>query len=510
VNEPDQSVLWASPPDDDALWALQESAATEEPQTVDPMAAFVSLGYIRSALRRSLWFWALLGVLGLLIGSALFVKYPPAYQAETTVLVNDGPNVEPAIAIATDAALVETRTVAGQVVTELHLDQTVSSFLAAVTVTQLTDQLLEITVNAPTAAEATQRTAALAASFLQFHAQYAKTQQTQLESQLNKELAQAQASSNPAKVDTIENYVFNELGTSRTNTNTIVKGSQVVDPAALVKHSRMKDALLYLAGGLIVGLAVGMGIVIIRALVSDRLRRRDDIAAALGAPIRLSVRTVPSGRKPWQASRRNADLRRVVSGLRSTVAGREAPALVAVVAVDNMKDTAKATAALALQCARNGQQVILADLAEGSPAARMLGVRETGVMVGNQEGVRFTVVVPSPLDPAPTGPVRNGALAVDPAIDGESLAEACTTADVMLTLINLDPALGAEHLATWSTEAVAIVTAGRSSTTRIYGVGELIRLAGVRLVSAIVLKADSNDESIGAVGSAAPALAASE
>ena len=40
------------------------------------------------------------------------------------------------------------------------------------------------------------------------------------------------------------------------------------------------------------GLVLGLGIVIVRALVSDRLRRRDDVAHALGAPVNLSVGSV--------------------------------------------------------------------------------------------------------------------------------------------------------------------------------------------------------------------------
>ena len=39
----------------------------------------------------------------------------------------------------------------------------------------------------------------------------------------------------------------------------------------------------------IIGLVIGMVIVIVRALVSDRLRRRDDIAEAIGAPVKLSI-----------------------------------------------------------------------------------------------------------------------------------------------------------------------------------------------------------------------------
>ena len=77
------------------------------------------------------------------------------------------------------------------------------------------------------------------------------------------------------------------------------------------------------------------------------------------------------------------------------------------------------------------------------------------------------------------------------------MADACASADVLLTLTTLDPALGGEHLNTWATDAVAMVTAGRSSSTRVHGVGEMIRLSGTRLVSAVLVGADTADDSLG-------------
>ena len=98
---------------------------------------------------------------------------------------------------------------------------------------------------------------------------------------------------------------------------------------------------------------------------------------------------------------------------------------------------------------------------------------------------------PAPVGPLPT-PSRHQFGHVHP-----DLAAACATADFLLTLVTLDPVAGGEHLATWATEAVAVVTAGRSSSVRIRAVGEMIRLAGVRLVSVVLLKADKSDESLG-------------
>src|SRR5262249_16931488 len=61
----------------------------------------------------------------------------------------------------------------------------------------------------------------------------------------------------------------------------------------------------------------------------------------------------------------------------------------------------------------------------------------------------------------------------------------------------LDPSVGGEHLLTWAANAVAMVTAGRSTWTKIHAVGEMARLAGTRLVSAVVVGADQTDDSLG-------------
>ena len=69
----------------------------------------------------------------------------------------------------------------------------------------------------------------------------------------------------------------------------------------------------------------------------------------------------------------------------------------------------------------------------------------------------------------------------------------------MLTLATLEPTQSGDHLATWATDAVAMVTAGQSSATRINAVGEMIRVAGIRLESVVVINADKSDESLGKV-----------
>ena len=360
MNDPDQAVGWPVGVGDDlaeSLWAYDSLSGSDDHLAVNLTSGFTSLAFIKAALRRQAWLWCLLAVAGLLIGSALYKEFPPAYQASTSVLITDNPNQDPMIAIQNDISLAESRTVAQRVVQQLGLTQTVSSFLAAYTVSSVTEQVLLITVGAPSSSDAVSRASAIATQFLKFHGEYAQTQQQQLASELSQQVSQAQQSLNSvnqqisqvsaepssstqqAKLDSlrtqrtnasnalaqVQQYATSTLASGRTITSSIVNDSQVLNPAALIVHSRLKGAGLYVVGGLIVGLAVGMGLVVITALMSYRLRRRDDIADAIGAPVRLSVGAVRRRRwlpsLPGRSRARDRNLKRVVMHMSKCVPG---------------------------------------------------------------------------------------------------------------------------------------------------------------------------------------------
>ena len=141
----------------------------------------------------------------------------------------------------------------------------------------------------------------------------------------------------------------------------------------------------------------------------------------------------------------------------------------------------------------------MADLSGDAHLARLLGVSEPGIHQVSQNGANLVVVLPEPEDVAPVGPVPSGASPAVPAQANAALVAACSSADVLLTLAILDPAFGGDHLGTWATNAVAVVTAGESSVEKIHSVGEMIRLAGTRLDSVVLIGADKSDESLGVV-----------
>lgn len=495
----------------------------------DSGTGLVSLGYIGAALRRGIRLWCGLAVVGLLIGGGVYAKFPLAYKATSSVLLVDNPNMDSTSASQTDAALAQSTAVAAGVVNQLGLQQTPGSFRRSYTVTIVTNQVLTITASAPSSNEAVQRASAIAAQFLKFRGQYALTQQQQTRTQLDQQVSNAQHNLNSINrqlsrassqssirrlraksaaasntLEQVQQYAIQTMATTRTNTQAMIRGSVVINAAAPDKRSVFASGILYALIGLVGGAVLGMAIVIIGAIASDRLRRRDDIAFAFGAPVRLSVGPLRGGLGlPGQVAKRQRDMDRVVEYLRTAVPGSShGPAGLAVVAVDDVRAVAHVVVALAVSSALQRQRVVLADLSAGAHAARLLGVGGPGIRTVSADGAQVTVVVPAANDVAPVGPLGSHTSPEGYARADESLTAACADADLVLTLVTLDPAFGGQHLATWATDAVAVVTAGESTAVRIHAVGEMIRLAGTRLASVVVLNAEKKDESIGAVNPA--------
>jgi capsular polysaccharide biosynthesis protein len=531
VNDPDQMITW--PRGDgplDRLWD-GDTAVDEERSAADITGGLANLAFLTAALRRKAWVWCLTAVVGLVIGSGLYVKYPLAYHATATVLLVYNSDVNPAVEVENEASMAESQPVAARVVQELKLPQSVASLQAAYSVTVVTDNVLTINVGAPSSAAAVQRASALATAFLLYRAQYARAQEQQLFAELDQQYNAAQQRlqalqaqnnqiptppSTPAQKaeynrlqtqigqqDQIIQYVTASESTAKTDTNTIATGSNVLNPATALPRSHIKGPALYFAGGLFGGMVVGMSGVLIAALMSRRLRRRGDVAAVLGAPVRLSVGRLRPPRWPLtlprQAARRKLDMKRVVSYLRGAVPGSSrGPASLAVVAVDDAQVVAHAFVSLAASCAAEGKQVVVADLSSDAHLARLLKVRDPGIRTVSQNGANFLLVLPQPAGIAPAGPVPSGAsLAVSAQAD-PALVNACSSANLLLTFATLDPAVGGDHLGTWATNVVVVVTAGESTAEKVYSVGEMIRLAGTRLDSVVLIGADKTDESLGA------------
>jgi capsular polysaccharide biosynthesis protein len=532
VNDRDQMFTWSRGDELQGRLLADDTAVDEVRPAADLTGGLVNLRFFTAALRRSAWVWCLTALLGLLIGSALYVKYPPAYHASATVLVADSPTEDPAVEVLTDQSLAQSQAVAERVVQELKLPQSVASLQAACSVTVVTDTVLTLNCGAPSSADAVQRTSALAQAFLAYRAQYAQGQEQDEFAQLNQQYNTAEQNLKPieaqvaqfpstgltttqkAQYDHLETqegaqkqiiqYVVSTKASVETDTNDMVKGSLVLDNATPLTRSHLKGVALYVVGGLLGGLVLGMGGIVVAALLSTRLRRRDDVAAAMGAPVRLSVGPLPTRRSGLtlrrRATKERLDMRRVVAYLRRAVPGSSrGPASLAVVAVDDARAAAHAVASVAVSYAGQSKQVLVADLSRDGDLARLMKVRDPGIHPVSQNGARFSLVLPERDDVAPAGPVPFGASPAVPTRADEALVTACSSADLLLILVTLDPALGGDYLGTWATNAVAVVTAGQASAEKIHGVGEMIRLAGTNLDSVVLVGADKYDESLGVV-----------
>lgn len=511
------------------LWAYDDYTELDE-RPAESVAGLTSLGFIRGALRRRAWLWRIMAVAGALIGVGAALALRPVYQASTTVLLTpmSANDEEPGTPITNEQAIAQSQTVAGLALSKLGLHESVRSFAASYTVTDPTDRVLVITTNAPSNSDAVSRANAVATEFLLYRANLVGTQQKLQFSAENQQVNQAKHSlasisaqisrlsaqpTSPAQrtrlsnltkqqtqatttLYTLEQNVAYEQASTKIANDQVIQGSSVLDPASpLPQRSRLKRALEYGGIGLVGGLALGLAIVVIAALLSDRLRRRDDVAHVLGAPVRLSVRSIRLGRTRGLEAAQDTNVKRIVAYLGSAVRpGSYGPASLAVVPVDDVRVPALCLVSLAVSYARQGSRVVLADLCDGGPAARLLGVADPGVRTVSLYGTELVVAVPQPDDVVPVGPLHD---ASGWGRAAEPLVAAYGSADLVLVLATLDPSIGGDNLAGWASAAVATVTAGRSSAARIRAVGEMIRLAGVQLISGVLIGADKTDESLG-------------
>jgi capsular polysaccharide biosynthesis protein len=512
------------------VWASHD--LSDRYRSVNPAAGLVSLSFIGAALRRRARVWVGATIAGVILGAALFVLAPPPYQASTSLFMKPGLTENPADAMQTDVALVQTRAVAGRVVHQLKLAESVPKFLGSYTVAATTDQVLTITVNAKTSAEAVLRAGALANAFLQSRTLLLKKQQSLVvkslqreangqsglvaadQAALTKAMAQPLSRDRTKAVGAAQNTLASDRKTLQGLQNSItdypatiqqeIVGSRVVDQALALPRSRLRLPLQYVFGGLLLGLVLGMGFVIVGALASDRLRRRDDIARALGAPVQLSVGRIRIGglRGPHGlGAAKDPELQRIVGHLRNVMPNAAArPPALAVIPADNPRVAAVAAVSLALSLAKERKAVLFADLSGGGHAAKLLGIAREGVRAVSVDGEQLVVAFPEGI--CPTGPLRPARAGFRRPLDGsglsgKGLASAYRAADVVVTLAALDPALGGDHIGTWASAAVVLVTAGECTATGLGATAEMVRLAGVAL-SAVLLEADKNDNSVGA------------
>ncbi|MGA3219919.1 MAG: hypothetical protein ACLPXU_00260 [Acidimicrobiales bacterium] len=495
----------------------------DEPQpSRNYVGSFLSLRVVQAALSRRRRFWTTVALAGLIAGMAVTVVIPRDYTATATLVLVHNPNDDPTLDMETDAALLDTAAVAQQVINRLGLHMTASKLMGQYKDVAVTDAVLQISITGPTPQDAISRANALIASFLsvrtgifedqnlavvgvlQGQANSIQNQEKSLSQRIRAVGPTAGTSSSPlvaalAQDITQAAQLQQTIATDNLNTIQVVRGTQVLVKGILVPHSAVKRLVVDGASGLVAGLALGIGLVAAQTIISDRIRRREEFAAALGAPVALSVGRI--GRPRWMRVRRlrrrlkrpNQSVRRLARHVRSELAAAPGCQGLAVVSIDSIEASVLAVAESARVLGAEGKRVIVVDLSPGGLLGRVLNLKQPGTRETSIAGTKLPAVVIVPPDDDQAG-------AATPAkLDPSSLGPTGTwpSTQFMLVLADLDPAVGAHYLSDWVAEAVVVGTTGRSSASKVRANAEMLEVAGVTVASAMLVAADRNDESVG-------------
>jgi len=502
----------------------------------------VNLHFLRSTLRRRWRTWVSLALLGLVLGAAWTVVVPMRSTSTVTLLLAHDPSQDPAQAMSTDVSMLQTRAVARSAMGEVGLSMPPEAFQQTVTATAVSSTVLVIEVSAPDDTASLARARALARSYLGFRAAQIRAQSRSLRAGYEQRVAQLgrRIENLTAQYDTLDaagppgqeraadvlaerfeltdqiNSLRQVIEEQRLQSSSVISASYVLDPAAVITTSPPVRFVLATLTGLATGAAVGGGLVVGTALLSGRLRRREEIAVALGTPVRYGVGRVRARRGRWRGrgpTPRN--LRVLVHGLETAVPPRFArtarsrkgrPTRLALATVDGNQAAALVLGHLGFELERRGLDTFLVDLSESGRLERVVTSvskrlpAEATVRQGGRAGAR-------PEDPVVFRPEGDPVLARGPlgAAGGVSSflprsdprRAAWDAADVILILAEVDPAAGVDGLASWADEVVVLVTAGSSSAERLHTAAELLRHAGLQLSFAMLVDADPGDESLG-------------
>lgn len=520
----------------DLAWNVEAAEEGDADLVGSPRPLLGTWHYLRSALRRGWRVWLSFAVLGAYAGLAVLALLPPKSTATVTLLMAHPAGMDASSASSTDVSLLASREVAVRALRDLGAAMSPDAFLSTVSAEGVTNEILKISVTAPDDQTAVARANAVAKEYLAFRSDQLRSLSNGLVSGYAKRIAAmekqitaltqeyATVSQQGVAGQTRASEILTqraELGSqvssmqqasedSSLQTDAAISSTHVVDSARAVRPSMKRALVLDVGSGALAGAALGAGLVLFRALTSERLRRRQDVALALGAPVRFSVKSPgpadrPSrrigqrllGRVAW----RRRDLEALVYGLGSAVlpgglrpeptkpgvAAARRAANVGVAAVGGNAGVAAAIiTAVASHLRVYGLSVFLVDLSAAGALVRRMP-RADAPSVFRPTGVPGIAIGP------------DGTRAVSALPVGHPLRESWEGADVVIALIEVDPGLDVENLRSWVEQVIPLVTAGASTAELLQTTAELLRAAGLAVPFAMMVGADASDQSLGLV-----------
>lgn len=287
-----------------------ENAATEE---------YVDLRQYISILRYRKWSVILVAFLVLAGALAFSLRQTPLYRSEAEVLVkapstpgvllSQQPNLD------TERQIALSETVAERVSSEHGSDP--ETLLRGLSVrVEANTEILAFSYMDPSPARAQQLTQAFANSYLQYRRQESlddllgasDTVQQRIEEvddelrDVNKQIRNAQDEAEIASLESQARALEGQLAILQrevadlTPPDTLRVG-QVVGPANLPRRPASPNYIRNALLGLIVGMALGIGLAFLRERLDDRLRGRDDLEVVARAPVLAAVPRVSGWRR---------------------------------------------------------------------------------------------------------------------------------------------------------------------------------------------------------------------
>ncbi len=551
-------------------WRIDDEDGNPE-ITGAPRPLLVTGRALRDALTRTWRIWVGAAIVGGVLGVMALVALPGSSTATTTLLMVHPDSGESAMT--TDLTLVKTRAVASQVLSDLDLQESPEALLSTVTVTQLNDQILFLTMSGPDASAAVQRATALVQHFIEFRAQELRKvadglirgyQQkiADLKSQVDDLTRQYDRLSGEPTVDdvrasdiiaaraTLANQITltqSDAEEARLRTEAAITATHVIDAPRVQPHGFGRQLVLFAASGAILGAALTAGIILLRALTSDRLRQRREVATALGIPVRVGVGPISArgflGRtegaalswvvRPWGRSasgtspmtvspqepvrrldrRRRRNLEALVQGFEYALpprltngprpkssrdehghsGRRSAPTTLGLAAVDRADTAAVVLRAVGERMAERGVPVLLVDLSSTGALAPGPGLSEHSDAAS--AGPR---IYRPERDPALSyGPRRTRGYPERGTEDLGELGAAWYEADLVLVLVEVDPGIHLDILRTWVNRIIPLVTAGRVNSELLSTIAGLVAQAGLEMPFALLEGADRSDQTLG-------------
>lgn len=484
--------------------AQSEPAGT---RTYTLAGRLVSLRLVWAAILRHRWLCLVFAVIGLLVGASFRLIVPPAYSAYTTVYVVHSPGTEDVVGIGNDMALLRTTDVVQRANRILGTHLTVDQLLGAAPAKAPSDNVMTITITGPSSREAVRRVNAVTEAFLAFRAAQYNAQEASLVAGLNSHITSLQgevaslsnriATTSPgssslagitSQRDADATAITNlqqQVQQAQLGTLSVNQGTHLLTPGTPVHLSKAKVYLVDGLSGFGIGLMLAVTLVALQALLSDKVRRREDVAALLGAPVDFSMnRRSPLPRR--RSSPTVIDQAAVARHFRSHLSLNRTRSTLLIVSFDDPTVAAGALTSLSGQLLAAGMPVVLVDLTAQRCLARLsTDPSGSNLRIPTGDGKAAPL-----LSPPPSVSVEEWCSA------GAAHESLWDSEGVILGLATVDPALGAWHLGGWD-RAIATVTAGKNSAQRVTTIAQLLRAAQVQLVSTVLLDADADDESVG-------------